>query len=82
MNHTLICFNVTLSPTRKLINAAIRAKCFHITIGSPRPDEMAIAPNFYHEDSDLRQREPMLLTPHTMQNCTANISVGDGGDGV
>ena len=81
VNHIRICPSVTLSPTRKLINAAIRANCLHITIGvppgSPRPDESAVAPNFYYKGNDIMQLEPLMFTEHTMLNCTASVCIGD-----
>ena len=81
INHIRICPSVTLSPTRKLINAAIRANCLHITIGlppgSPKLDETVVAPNFYYKGNDIMQLEPLLFTEHTMLNCTASVCIGD-----
>ena len=81
VNHIRICPGVTLSPTRKLINAALRANCLHITIGvppgSPRPDESVVAPNYYYKGSDIMHLEPLLFTEHTMLNCTASVCFGD-----
>ena len=81
VNHIRICPSVTLSPARKLINAAIRANCLHITIGvppgSPKTDESAVAPNFYYKGNDIMQLEPLLFTEHTMLNCTASVCMGD-----
>ena len=85
VNHIRICPDVTLSRTRKLINAAIRANCLHITIGLPPPKayvEAAANPTYYYEGSDIMQLEPLLATKHTMLECTATVCVGDGGEDV
>ena len=81
VRHIRICPSVTLSPARKLVNAAIRANCLHITIGvppgSPKPDESAAAPNYYYKGNDIMQLEPLLVTEHTTLNCTASVCFGD-----
>jgi hypothetical protein len=83
VNHIRICPEVTLSPARKLINAAIQQNCLHITIGvppgSPKTDQTAAAPDFYYEGSDLMQLETLMQTENTMLNCTATLVIGDGG---
>jgi len=81
VNHIRISPNVTLSYTRKLINAALRAKCLDITIGLPPQKtyaQTAANPNYYYEGSDIMQLEPMLADKRTMLECTATLCWGDG----
>ena len=85
VNHIRISPNVTLSCTRKLINAALRAKCLDITIGLPPPKaytQTAANPNYFYEGSDILQLEPMLANNHTMLECTATLCWGDGGQAI
>ena len=85
VNHIRISPNITLSYTRKLINAALRAKCLDITIGLPpqKPyTQTAANPNYYYEGSDIAQLEPMLADKHTVLECTATLCWGDGGQAI
>ena len=78
--------DVTLTPTRKLLKAALEAKCLVITIGvppgSPRQDETANAPNFYYDGYDIMQLGPLIKNKQTILERTATICVGDGGSCV
>ena len=85
VNHIRICPNVTLSRTRKLINAALQAKCLDVTIGLPPPKasvQTAANPTYYYEGNNIMELEPMLVNKRTMLECTATLCWGDGGQAI
>ena len=87
VNHIRIGQDVTLTPVRKLIKAALRNKCLELVIGippgSPRgEDENPLAPTYFYEGPDVMKLEPLLTSRNKLLNCSATLCYGDGGNSV
>ncbi len=78
---------ITLTAGRKLIKAALKNNQLSINIGlNPYDSEEEresshhpMSPQYKYCGKDVRKLEPLLITDHTMLECTATLSYGDGG---
>jgi hypothetical protein len=78
---------ITLTMGRKLIKAALKNNQLSINIGSNPYDSEdehesshhPLSPQYKYCGKDVRKLEPLLITDHTMLECTATLSYGDGG---
>ena len=92
INHVRILDSVTLTLGRKLIKAALKANMLTIHIGldpfgdshtdARETSEHPLSPNYRYIGHDIRKLEPLLITDHTILECTATLSYGDGGMSV
>ena len=92
INHVRILDSVTLTLGRKLIKAALKANMLTIHIGldpfgdshtdARETSEHPLSPNYRYSGHDIRKLEPLLITDHTILECTATLSYGDGGMSV
>ena len=78
---------ITLTMGRKLIKAALKNNQLSINIGTNPYDSEdehesshhPLSPQYKYCGKDIRKLEPLLITDHTMLECTATLSYGDGG---
>ena len=79
---------ITLTVGRKLIKAALKNNQLSINIGTNPYDSEEeekesshhpLSPQYKYCGKDIRKLEPLLITDHTMLECTATLSYGDGG---
>ena len=78
---------ITLTVGRKLIKAALKNNQLSINIGTNPYDSEEeresshhpLSPQYKYCGNDIRKLEPLLITDHTMLECTATLSYGDGG---
>jgi hypothetical protein len=81
---------ITLTVGRKLIKAALKNNQLSINIGTNPYDSEEeresshhpLSPQYKYCGNDIRKLEPLLITDHTMLECTATLSYGDGGMSV
>ena len=84
---TLNASSITLTTGRKLIKAALKNNQLSINIGTNPYDNEdehesshhPLSPQYKYCGKDIRKPEPLLITDHTMLECTATLSYGDGG---
>ena len=81
---------ITLTVGRKLIKAALKNNQLSINVGTNPYDSEdehesshhPLSPQYKYCGTDIRKLEPLLITDHTMLECTATLSYGDGGMSV
>ena len=81
---------ITLTAGRKLIKAALKNNQLSINVGTNPYDSEEeresshhpLSPQYKYCGMDIRKLEPLLITDHTMLECTATLSYGDGGMSV
>ena len=81
---------ITLTVGRKLIKAALKNNQLSINVGTNPYDSEEeresshhpLSPQYKYCGMDIRKLEPLLITDHTMLECTATLSYGDGGMSV
>ena len=87
INRLRIMDNITLTMTRKLIRTALKNNQLSINVGTNPYDSEEeresshhpMSPQYKYCGKDIRKLEPLLITDHTMLECTATLSYGDGG---
>ncbi len=94
INRIRVLNDVTLSPGRKLLKAALKANRLELYIGvapllpyltqseETETNDAPLSPTYYYHGKDIDKLEHRLVNNHRMLECTATLSYGDGGFNV